>query len=215
MIVKNYTFEEKTSPKKMKKLCKDIEKAVHSRYQSIFPTLHLGRANLITKFKYLQRQAEKNSQKQRKTKLLTDASVHMLTSASFPRHISLLFWEGRRKDIHKIAKKRALHNIKIFLNFFLVIIVLNSLDQFRMQNRIPQMYFFIVLTGKCGWIAGGVRSRNGPIIAARSNDGGSDQPPPRSQQMRAFFNVEQVFFSQAFPRQPEALYTRLLFPKLT
>ena len=75
-------------PKRWKSCAKTLRKPFNSRYQSIFPTLHLGRANLITKFKYLQRQAEKNSQKQRKTKLLTDASVHMLTSASFPRHIS-------------------------------------------------------------------------------------------------------------------------------
>ena len=75
-----------------------------------------------------------------------------------------------------------------------------------MQNTIPQMYFFIVLTGKCGWIAGGVRSRNGPIIAARSNDGGSDQPPPDPTKWELFFNVEQVFF----PRQPKALY--IIYP---
>ena len=43
-------------------------------------------------------------------------------------------------------------------------------------------------------------SRNGPIIAARSNDGGSDSLPPRSPQMRTFFEQVSSLSSQSFSR---------------
>ena len=48
-------------------------------------------------------------------------------------------------------------------------------------------------------------SRNGPIIAARSNDGGSDSLPPRSPQMRTFFRTSFPLFPPSLSHAAEAL----------
>ena len=78
------------------------------------------------------------------------------------------------------------------------------------SNCISWPYFLIVLTSKWGWIAGGVVSRNGPIISARSNDGGSDQTssPSDLDKWELFLQLNKFFLLVSFPTLLR--YTRVL-----